>query len=101
MIRNEAAMPVSRFCGLVGIPRRTYCRLQFRERSGKTVEKGPWPAPSMDMVECLLAEYVLEHPTYGYRRIHQLMVADGHVTSQSTVLRAMRKMGAVTGGDQR
>lgn len=94
MIREDAAMPVSRFCTLFGIPRRTYCRLQARRRSGAQVAKGPWPSPSVDVVEKLLEDYLSEHPDYGHRRIHALLLADGHTTSPSTVLRAMQRLGA-------
>ena len=38
-------MPVSRFCQLTGIPRRTYQRWLARWRAGKPAGKGPWPAP--------------------------------------------------------
>lgn len=92
MIREDAAMPVSRFCTLLGIPRRTYCRLQARQRTGLSAVKGPWPSPSVDMVEKLLQEYLLEHPGFGYRRIHALILADGHATSPSTVLRAIQRL---------
>ena len=36
MIRQDAAMPVSRFCELIGIPRRTYTRWRARARDGVT-----------------------------------------------------------------
>lgn len=93
MIRKEAAMPVSRFCTLLGIPRRTYCRMQARQRSGRPAAKGPWPSASVDVVEKLLRDYLHEHPGFGHRRIHALILADGHTTSPSTVLRAMRRLG--------
>jgi putative transposase len=95
MIREDAAMPVSRFCTLVGIPRRTYCRMQARLKAGQATMKGPWPSPSVDMVEKLLRDYMRKHPDYGHRRIHALLLADGHTTSSSTVLRAMQRLGRV------
>lgn len=97
MIRLDAAMPVSRFCALFGIPRRTYCRMQARQRSGQPAVKGPWPSPSLDMVEKLLRDYLLEQPDLGHRRIHAMLLADGHTTSPSTVLRAMRRPGHWSG----
>jgi hypothetical protein len=51
--------------------------------------KGPWPAPSVAAAEKLLGEYLPEHCDLGHRRIHALMTSDGHVTSPSTVLRAI------------
>lgn len=91
MIREDAKMPVSRFCILLSIPRRTYCRMQARHRSGLPTVKGPWPSPSADMVEKLLQQYLREHPDYGHRRIYALLLADGHATSPSTVLRAIQR----------
>jgi putative transposase len=97
MIRQDAEMPVSRFCMLLGIPRRTYCRRQALDRSGEPVVKGPWPSPSVDAVESLLTGYLLDHPDHGHRRIHALIIADGHATSPSTVLRAMQRIGRGSG----
>lgn len=91
MIRQDAKMPVSRLCILLSISRRTYCRMQARQRSGTHTAKGPWPSPSADMVERLLQKYLHEHPDYGHRRIHALLLAGGHTASPSTVLRAMRR----------
>lgn len=92
MIREGAGMPVSRFCVLFGIPRRTYCRMQSRQRTGEAAVKGPWPSPSVDAIEQVLELYVLKYPQYGHRRIHALAAADGHATSASTVLRAMQRL---------
>ena len=92
MIRRGAGMPVSRFCCLVGISRRTYFRRQSQLKSGDPAAKGPWPSPSVDAAARLLEGYLAEHEGFGHRRLHALMAADGHVTSESTVLRAMRRL---------
>lgn len=92
MIREGAGMPVSRFCVLLGIPRRTYCRMQSRNRAGAAPVKGPWPSPAVDAMEEVLQRYVHRYPQYGHRRIHALVAADGHSASPSTVLRAMQRM---------
>ncbi|SRR6266700_2354356 len=92
MIRRGAGMPVSRFCCLVGISRRTYFRRQSQLKSGDLTAKGPWPSPSVDAAAKLLEDYLAEHEDFGHRRLHALMAADGHVTSESTVLRAMRRL---------
>jgi putative transposase len=98
MIRQDAEMPVSRFCLLVGIPRRTYCRLQALHRSGAPTGKGPWPSPSVEVVQSMLEDYLRNNPGFGHRRIHALLAADGHTTSLSTVLRAMRRQDRGPGG---
>jgi hypothetical protein len=92
MIRRGAGMPVSRFCCLVGISRRTYFRRQSQLKSGDLTAKGPWPSPSVDAAAKLLEDYLAQHEGFGHRRLHALMAADGHVTSESTVLRAMRRL---------
>ncbi|MEY9997530.1 putative transposase [Streptomyces sp. V4I8] len=91
MIRSQAVMPTSRFCELLGIPRRTYCRWQARTREGGTVVKGPWPAPVVDALEPLAAKYAADWPAWGHRKIHWLMRADGHEVSASSVERALRR----------
>ena len=98
MIRQAAEMPVSRFCMLLGIPRRTYCRRQAQHQSGQLAAKGPWPSPSVDAVASMLTGYLVDNPDHGHRRIHALMIADGHATSPSTVLRAIQRMGHAAGG---
>jgi len=42
----------------------------------------------------VLARYAAQWPGYGHRRLHRLMLADGHVTSASTVFRALRLLRA-------
>jgi hypothetical protein len=85
-------MPVSRFCALTGIPRRSYHRWQARARHGQPV-KGPWPAPVVDPAEALVAKYAAHWPAWGHRKIYGLMRADGHRLSVSSVERAMRRRG--------
>ncbi|GAA2111984.1 hypothetical protein GCM10009780_68120 [Actinomadura alba] len=83
-------MPVSRFCQLTGIPRRTYTRKLAGMRSGP-VGKGPWPAPVVDAIEPVVAKYAADWPAWGHRKIHWLMAADGIAASASSVERAMRR----------
>ena len=83
-------MPVSRFTRLAGIPERSYRRRLTRLRAGDTV-KGPWPAPKVDAVEALAAKYAERWPAWGHRKIAALMRADGHLVSNSTVERALRR----------
>ena len=91
MIRQDAAMPVSRFCQLTGIPRRTYHRKLARARSGEPAVKSPRPAPVVERWEPVVAKYAADWPAWGHRKIHTLMAVDGHATSVSTVERAMRR----------
>lgn len=91
MIRQAAAMPVSRFCQITGIPRRTYHRWLAKARRGDWPVKGPWPAPAVERWEPVVAKYAADWPAWGHRKIHTLMAVDGHATSVSTVERAMRR----------
>jgi len=93
VIRQDAAMPVSRFCQLIGIPRRTYHRRLARHRDGVPTAKGPWPAPAVDRIEPVAAKYAADWPAWGHRKIHALMAVDGHRASMSSVERALRRRG--------
>ena len=85
-------MPISRFCQITGIPRRTYHRWQANARRTGWA-KGPWPAPVVDAAEALVAKYAADWPAWGHRKIYGLMRADGHTLSCSSVRRAMRRRG--------
>ena len=83
-------MPVSRFCQLTGIPRRSYHRwMANARRTGRA--KGRWPAPVVDPAEAVVAKYAADWPAWGHRKIYGLMRADGHRLSASSVERAMRR----------
>jgi uncharacterized SAM-binding protein YcdF (DUF218 family) len=90
MIRQDTEMPVSRFCALFGIPCRSYFRRLARMRSGESQAGKRLPAPSTELCAPIVAAYTARWPEFGHRTLHALMAADGHVTSPSTVLRAMR-----------
>ena len=83
-------MPVSRFADLAGIPERTYWHRLARLRTGAKA-KGPWPTPAVDLIEEVAAKYAADRPAWGHRKIAALMRADGHVVSDSTVERALRR----------
>lgn len=87
MIRRQAGLSIRRFCGLLGVPRRTYQR-HLADRGSS--EKGPWPAPVRDRVEQPAAQLALEWPAWGHRKIWALLEADGFHASQATVRRALR-----------
>jgi len=92
-IRRDAAMPVSRFCALIGIPRRSYHRLLAAHRSGEEVVRVPARAVRAGTIEAAAARYAANQPGWGHRRIHALMAADGFDASASTVERALRRQG--------
>jgi len=92
VIREDAAMPISRFCALIGIPRRSYTRWRAKAQAGSPA-KGPWPAPVVDTLEPVAAKYAADWPAWGHRKIHWLMRADGHTASASSVERTMRRRG--------
>ena len=89
MIREDAAMPISRFCDMLGIPRRSYFRRLACMRSGENAA-ARGAVTSVQLCAPIVAAYTARWPEYGHRRIHALMLRDGHVTSPSTVLRTMR-----------
>ena len=70
MIRQDAEMPTTRFCALLGIPRRSYARWQARghRHGGQAPVKGPWPAPVVDWLEPVAAKYAADWPGWGHRR---------------------------------
>ena len=92
MIREDAAMPISRFCALTGIPRRSYTRWRAKAAAGNP-PKGPWPAPVVDVLEPVAAKYAADWPAWGHRKIAWLMAADGHTASASSIERALRRRG--------
>lgn len=93
MIRQDAAVPVSRFCRLIGIPRRTYHRRLAWHRDGAPTAKGPWPAPALERIEPVAAKYAADWPAWGHRKIYALMAVDGCDISTATVDRALRRRG--------
>lgn len=88
-IRLAEGMSVSKFCILLQIPSRSYYRGLVLLRSGETESKRR-PAPCTESCAAVVAAYMAVWPGHGHRKLHALMTADGHVTSPSTVLRAMR-----------
>ncbi|MCY3584296.1 MAG: integrase core domain-containing protein [Acidimicrobiaceae bacterium] len=93
MIRAQAAMSVSRFAELIGVPRRTYQYRLAKHRAGDP-PKGPWPAPVVDRIEPVVAKYAQDWPAWGHRKIAAIARIDGHdIGSMSSVKRAMARRG--------
>jgi transposase-like protein len=88
-IRRKSEITISRFCVLIGVSRRTYCRRLELLRSARPPKSERDSASIMSTCAQLVDDYMARHPDYGYRRIHELMIADGHLVSASTVLRAI------------
>ncbi|MCY4517034.1 MAG: hypothetical protein OXB99_07350 [Acidimicrobiaceae bacterium] len=77
MIRVDAALSVSRFAELIGVPRRTWTYRLAKHRCGDPV-KGPWPAPVVDRIEPVVAKHLQEWPAWGHRKIAAIARIDGH-----------------------
>lgn len=94
MIRTDAGMPITRFCELLGMPRRTYTRHRARHLQGVPV-KGPWPAPVVDAIEATVAKLAEAWPAWGHRKIAAMHVVEypDQPVSPSSVERAMRRRG--------
>ncbi len=91
-------MSTTRFCALIDMPERTWRRWQARARAGRSA-KGPWPRPARDRARPAATHHALAHPTWGHRKIWALARHDGHVVSESTVLRTLRDGGLILPAD--
>jgi transposase-like protein len=89
-IRRESAITIARLCALTGMSRRTYARRLKPLRSAKPREDNRDSTSIVSTCAQLVDDYMANHPGYGYRRIHELMIADGHIVSASTVHRAIQ-----------
>jgi putative transposase len=89
LIRTEAAIAVTRFCTLLGIPRATW----YRWKSAGEKRPGRWPAPVVDPLEPLAATYAATFAAWGHRKLWALLQADGHHVSMSSVARALARRG--------
>ena len=93
MIRADAQVSVSKFAGLVGVPRRTYCWRLAKLRRGDPA-KGPRPAPVVDRIEPAAAELAQQYPAWGHRKIWAMGFYEGwDLGSQSSGRRAMARRG--------
>ncbi|MGB6059504.1 MAG: integrase core domain-containing protein [Microthrixaceae bacterium] len=92
MIRIEAGMSTSRFCAKFDMPERTWRRWQARARVEQP-PKGPWPRPAREPVRDTAVRHALAHPSWGHRKIWAMVRHDGHVVSESTILRLLRDEG--------
>ena len=89
LIRSEAALPVLRFCALLGIPRASW----YRWKSAVRTRPGCWPAPVVDALEPVAAGYAATFAAWGHRKLWALLHADGYQVSMSSVARALARRG--------
>lgn len=92
VVRTDVGMSITRFCAVIGVPERTWRRLQARARDGAPV-KGPWPRPAREGVRDAARRHVLEHPAWGHRKVWAMCRYAGHRVGESTVLRLPRDEG--------
>ena len=89
LIRIEGALPVARFCALLGIPRASWYRWKRAVRG----RRGRWPAPVVDALEPVAAGYAATFAAWGHRKLWALLQADGYHVSMSSVARALGRRG--------
>ncbi len=87
-------MSTARFCRLIDMPERTWRRWQAKTRAGG-LSKGPWPQPARDAAREQALKHATGHPAWGHRKIWAMVRHDGHVVSETTVLRLLRDEGLI------
>jgi putative transposase len=93
-MREQAGLPVTRFCELAGVPTSTWYRHRERHQRGAAV-KGPWPRPVSERVVAVVHALALKYPAWGHRKIWARTVAAGHEVSQRTVYRILAERGLI------
>ena len=83
---------------MIDMPERSWRRWQARARAGEPV-RGPWPTPVSEAVEAVVVKHAEAHPAWGHRKIWAMTRYDGHLVSQATVLRIMRRRGLLLPAD--
>ena len=87
-------MSTTRFCTLIDMPERTWRRWQARAKAGEPV-RGPWPMPVSTAAEAAVVKHAEAHVAWGHRKVWAMTRYDGHVVSQATVLRILRRRGLI------
>jgi transposase InsO family protein len=91
VIRREHGVPVRRFCARLGIPPSTWYHWRAGELRGVPVRR--WPAPVVEAIAPRAAEEAHKYQAWGHRKIWAMLRADGVHASQSSVERALRRLG--------
>ena len=94
VMREQAGLPVARFCELAGVATSTWYRHRARHRHGAPA-KGRWPRPVSDHVVAVVHALALQYPAWGHRKIWARTVAAGHEVSQRTVYRILAERGLI------
>lgn len=86
-----AALTVTRFCEVLGIPRPTW----YRWRAASTNVKGPWPTPAQDAIEADAKALAALWDGWGHRKLAELLRTDGtgREVADSTMFRVLDRNG--------
>lgn len=84
-------MSVLRFCERLGIPRATWYYWREAHQAGRVVRR--WPAPVVDAVADAVGTKAATFSAWGHRKIWSMLRADGVTVSESSVKRAMSRLG--------
>jgi putative transposase len=98
VIRVQAGMSTTRFCQIIDMPERTWRRWQARAKAGEPT-RGPWPMPVSAAAEAAAVKHAEAHVAWGHRKVWSMTRYDGHVVSQATVLRILRRRGLILAAD--
>lgn len=74
-----------------GMSQRRACRVVGQHRS--TQRREPAPADADRDLRAWLRDFAREHPRWGYRRAHAVLVREGHVLNRKKVQRLWRQEG--------
>ena len=91
MIRLEYGVDVKRFCARLGIPRSTYYHWRAAHLEGRALSR--WPTPVQDAIALPAAEVAHRYSAWGHRKVWAMLAADGVTVSQSSVARALGRLG--------
>lgn len=70
-------MSTTRFCTLIDMPERSWCRWQARARAGEPV-RGPWPMPVATAAEAAVVQHTEAHVAWGHRKVWAMTRYDSH-----------------------
>ena len=80
---------VSRFCGLVGLARRTYYDRRIAAGRDAAAAASSWPRPARERITERGLFWARKYPQWGHRKVWA-MIEPEHAATQSTTLRLLR-----------